>query len=136
MTAGQAEHAGLGARHRLRHQAAKAAKEVGPRRDRFEALAAPEPARLKAELPGGPTPTRRDPGQPASTRHFELAHPEALYRLDLLDYQIAAAAWELGIERHGLDGIRPAPPRHHTRAMSGCRDVQGLDRGIDLGIGL
>lgn len=37
--------------------------------------------------------------------HFEFEHPEALRRLGRLDEQIAAAAWDLDIERQGLDGV-------------------------------
>ena len=132
----QAEHAGLRERHRLRRQAAQAAEREGPLRDRFEALAAPERARLKAELPVAQRELEEINASRRAHRHFELAHPEALRRLDLLDGQIATAAWELEVERQGLDGIRPEPPRQHAQERGFGLEARGLDRGLDLGIGL
>ncbi|MGH9230223.1 MAG: MobF family relaxase [Acidimicrobiales bacterium] len=132
----QAEHAGLRERHRLRQQAARAAEREGPLRDRFEALAAPERARLKAQLPQAARHLAGIEGSRRAYKHFELAHPEALRRLDHLDDQIASAGWQLDAERHGLDGIRPAPLRHHTREWRVERNRPSLDRGMDLGVGM
>lgn len=75
-------------------------------------------------------------GSRRAYRHFKLAHPEALRRLDLLDDQIATASWELDVERQGLDGIRPEPPRQHAQERGFGLEARGLDRGLDLGIGL
>ena len=69
----------------------------------------------------------------AGQRDAVEEHPEALRRLDRLDQQIAVAAWELDVERQGLDGIRPERPHPLSRGM---RAIQGLDRGLDLGIDL
>ena len=132
----QAEHAGLRERHRLRRQAAKAAEREGPLRDRFEALAAPKRARLKAELPVAQSELEEINACRRAHRLFELAHPEALRRLDLLDDRVATAAWELDVERQGLDGIRPEPPRQHAQERGFGLEARGLDRGLDLGIGL
>jgi hypothetical protein len=132
----QAEHAGLRERHRLRQQAARAAESEGPLRSRFEALAAPERATLRAELPVAQRELEEINGSRRAYRHFELAHPETFGRLDFLDHQIATAAWELDVERQGLDGIRAEPPRHQARERRFGRDARGLDRGLDLGISL
>lgn len=75
-------------------------------------------------------------GSRRAYRRFELAHPEALRRLDVLDHQIATAAWELDVERQGRDGIRPEPPRRHTHERGFGREPRDLDRRLDLGIGL
>ena len=128
----QAERVGLRERHRLRQQAAKAAEREGPLRDRFEVLAAPERARLKAELPDAKCQLEEIQGSRRAYAHFRHAHPEALRRLDLLDDQIAASAWELDVERQGLDGIRPQQRRDLERTPGITRE----DRGMDLGIGL
>ena len=101
-----------------------------------EALAAPKRARLSAELPEAQRELDEINASRRAHRHFELAHPEALRRLDLLDDQIATAAWELDVERQGLDGIRPEPPRHHAHERGIGLEARGLDRGLDLGIGL
>ena len=130
----QAEHAGLRERHRLRQQAARAAEREGPLRDRFEALAAPERARLRAELPAAQRELEEINGSRRAYRHFELAHPEALRRLDFLDDQIATAAWELDVERQDLDGIRPEPPQYRTTDRGLGPQARSLDRGLDLGI--
>jgi len=121
----QARHAALRERERLRQQAARAAEREGPPRERF-ALAGPEAQGQLDDLRG----------RQGAHRQFRLAHPEALRRLELLDDQIATAAWELDIERQGLDGIAPQPPSHHARERGFGRDVPVLDRGMDLGIGL
>ena len=121
----QARHAALRERERLRQQAARAAEGEGPPRERF-ALAGPEAQRQLDDMRG----------RQGAHRQFRLAHPEALRRLDLLDDQIATAAWELDVERQGLDGIAPQPPSHHVRERGFGRDVPVLDRGMDLGIGL
>ena len=105
----QAEHVGLRERHRLRQRAAKAAEQVGPLRERFEALAGPERARLKVELPEAKRNLADLQGRRNAYMRFQHEHPEALRRLDRLDEQIATAAWELDVERQGLDGIRPEP---------------------------
>ena len=105
-------------------------------RDRFEELAAPERARLRAELPVAQRELEEINGSRRAYRHFELAHPEAFRRLDRLDGQIAAMAWELDVERQGLDGIRPEPRRQHAQERGFGREARGLDRGLDLGIDL
>ncbi len=66
---------------------------------------------------------------------FQYEHPEALRRLDLLDEQIATAAWELDVERR-LDGIRPEPPQQSAQQWVIERGIRGVDRGMDLGIDL
>ena len=132
----QAEHAGLRERHRLRHRAAKAAEREGPLRDRFEALAGPERARLRAELPATQRELEEIKVSRRAYRQFVLAHPEALRRLDLLDEGIATSAWKLDVERQGLDGIRVVPPQHQPRERGFERNALALDRGFDLGIDL
>ena len=99
-------------------------------------LAAPERARLKAKLPEIVRQLEEIQDSRRAYAHFQHAHLEALRRLDLLDDQIAASAWELDVERQGLDGIRPEPPRHQAREWGVGRDARGLDRGLDLGVGL
>lgn len=132
----QAEHAGPRERHRLRHQAARAAEREGPLRNRFEELAASQRERLTAELPVAQRQLEEINGSRRAYRHFEFAHPEAFRRLDRLDDQIAAMAWELDVERQGLDGIRPEPPRQHAHERSLGREALGLGRALDLGIDL
>ncbi len=129
----QAERAGLRERHRLRQRARRAGERIGPLRERFKALEGPERARLQveakrelADLQG-----RRD-----AYMRFQHQHPEALRRLDRLDEQIADAVWELGLERQGLDGIRPEPPQSSAQRWVDERGLHCLDRGLDLGIDL
>ena len=69
--------------------------------------------------------------------HFQIAHPEALRRLERLDGQIATAAWEMDVERQGLDGIAPLRPEPAPRQACWLdRDFPALDRGFDLGLRL
>ena len=132
----QAEHVGLRERHRLRQQAKRAAEQIGPLRERFEALAGPERARLKVELPDAKRNLADLQGRRDAYMRFQHEHPEALRRLDRLDDQIATAAWDLGVERQGLDGIRPEPPESSAQRWVAERGIRGMDRGIDLGIDL
>jgi hypothetical protein len=132
----QAEHVGLRERHRLRQRANKAAEQVGPLRERFQALAGPERARLKVELPEAKKTLADLQGRRNAYMRFQHGHPEALRRLDRLDEQIATAAWELGLEREGLDGIRPEPPQQSAQQWVIERGIRGVDRGMDLGIDL
>jgi hypothetical protein len=130
----QAEHAGLRERHQLRRRAAQAAEREGPLRDAFQALAAPERDRIRAELPDASRELKKLAGQQMGHRHFQIAHPEALRRLDRLDAEIATAAWEMDVDRQRLDGIpaqRPDQPAL-TRGMQ--REAPMMDRGIDLGL--
>ncbi len=132
----QAEHVGLRERHRLRQRADKAAEQVGPLRERFDALAGPERARLKVELPEARRNLADLQGRRNAYMRFQHEHPEALRRLDRLDEQIATAAWELDVERQGLDGIRPELPQSSAQRWAAERGIPGLDRGLDLGIDL
>jgi hypothetical protein len=88
---------------------------VWPLRERFDALAALERARLAEdeELPEAKTVLADLQGQYCASLHFGIAQPEALRRLHRLDNQIATAARELDIERHDLDGIVAVPPELH-----------------------
>jgi hypothetical protein len=132
----QAEHVGLRERHRLRQRAAKAAEQVGPRQERFQALAGPERARLKVELPEAKRNLADLQGRRNAYMRFQHEHPEALRRLDRLDELIATAAWELDVDRQGLDGIRPERQRSSAQRWVDERGIRGLDRSMDLGIDL
>ena len=88
----RAGHAGLRERHQLRKQAATVGERVGPLRDAFEALAGPERARIRAELPDAKKRLAELEGQYYGHMHFQNIHPEALRRLDRLDREIATAA--------------------------------------------
>ncbi|MGI8806971.1 MAG: MobF family relaxase [Acidimicrobiales bacterium] len=103
----QARSAGWRDAHRLRKQSAQAAEREPQLRERFEALAAPERARLKLKLPEAKKALADLEGRRRARGHFEFEHPEALRRLDRLDRQIADAAWDLDVERQGLDGVAP-----------------------------
>lgn len=87
----RAEHYGWRERHRLHRRADRDAEREGPLRERFEALATPERARLQAELPEAKKLHDDLHGRHAGHLHYEVARPEALRRLDLLDHQIDAA---------------------------------------------
>jgi hypothetical protein len=132
----QAEHVGMRERHRLRQRAAKAAEQEGPLRERFEALAGPQRARLKIELPEAKRNLADLQGRHNAYGRFQYEHPEALRRLERLDEQIATAAWELDVERQGLDGIRPEPPESSAQRWAAERGIRGMDRSMDLGIDL
>ena len=67
---------------------------------------------------------------------FQHEHPEALRRLGLLDEQTATAAWQLDVERQGLDGIRPELTQSSAQRWAMERGIRGMDRGMDLGIDL
>ena len=77
----QAEHVGLRERHRLRQRAAKAAEKEGPLRERFEALAGPQRARLMVELPEAKRNLALQGRHNAYSR-FQYEHPEALRRIE------------------------------------------------------
>lgn len=117
-----------------------AAEREGPLRDAFERLAAPERARLTAELPEAKRLLAELDGQHYGHMHFEIRHPEALRRLNSLDHQIAVAAWELDAERQDIDGIGPGPipkPAHERAIGLGFeREGPELERSIGLEIGL
>ncbi|HWI05843.1 MAG TPA: hypothetical protein VNT52_18695, partial [Acidimicrobiales bacterium] len=132
----QAEHVGLRERHRLRQRAAKADEQIGPLRERFEALAGPERARLKVELPEAKRNLADLQGRRNAYMRFQHEHPEALRRLGLLDDQIATAAWQLDVERQGLDGIRPELTQSSAQRWAMERGIGGMDRGMDMGIDL
>jgi conjugative relaxase-like TrwC/TraI family protein len=136
----RAEHVGWREGHGLRKQARAAAEHVWPLRERFDALAAPERARLAEELPEAKKVLADIEGRYRGSLHFGLAHPEALVRLHRLDDQIATVAWELDIRRQDLDGIVAVPPQLHppTRGVElGAPNLdRGLDRGLDLSLGL
>ena len=116
--------------------AAQAAEREGPLRERFQALAATERARLDAELPDAKKDLADLQGRRNAYTRFQYQHPEALRRLDRIDEQIATAAWELGLERQGLDGIRPEPTQSSAQRWAAERGLRGIDRGLDLGIDL
>jgi hypothetical protein len=132
----QAQHVGLRERHRLRQQANRAAEQIGPLRERFEALAGAERARLHVELPKAKRNLVDLQGRRNAYMHFQYQHPEALRRLDRLDEQIADAAWALDVERQGVDGIRPEPPQSSAQRWITERGLRGMERGLDLGIDL
>jgi len=104
-------------------------------REAFEHLAAPERARLEAELPEAKKLHDDLHGRYAGHVHYEIAHPEALRRLDLLDVEISTAAWELDLDRQELDGVAAQPPQIQRPGRRVDRDL-GLDRGIELEVGL
>ena len=132
----QARTAGWRDAHRLRKQAAQAAEREPQLRQRFEALAAPERARLNRELPEAKKVLADLEGRRRASGHFEFEHPEALRRLDRLDGQIAAAAWDLDIERQGLDGVAPQARGADRQPPWLDRIAPSRDRGVDLGLGL
>jgi len=126
------DYAGLRDRHRLVKQAARAAQREGPLREAFENLAAPERARIRAELPEAKKSHAELRGQYYGHLHFEIAHPEALLRLERLDAQIATAAWELDVQRQGLDGIAPRHPEIPQLNPGLEREPLGLERSIGI----
>lgn len=134
----QAEHAGLRERHQLHRQATKAAKREAPLRDAFEALAGPERARIRAELPEAKKELAQLEAQREAASKFHSAHPEALHRLMRLGREIDDAAYDMDLGREPLDGIAPARPelpqlddriQCHERVLE--RTIE-LDRGFGL----
>ena len=132
----QARSAGWRDAHRLRKQAAQAAEREPQFRERFDALAAPERARLRRELPEAKKVLADLEGRRHASGHFEFEHPEALRRLDRLDGQIAAAAWDLDVERQSLDGVTPQARAADRQPPWLDRIAATRDRGVDLGLGL
>jgi hypothetical protein len=135
---GQADHAGWREAHGLRKLSRAAAERVGPLKERFDALAAPERARLEAELPEAKKLLAELEGRYYGNLHFQIKHPEALRRLDHLDNQIATVGYELDLQRQGLDGIPAKPaPLHKPHPGMGL-EAPGLERTIerDFGLGL
>jgi hypothetical protein len=130
----RAEHVGLRERQQLRRQAARAAEREGPLRDAFEHLAAPERARIRRELPEAKKLLADLEAQYFAHEHFRFVHPEALRRLDRLDREIEAVAWELDVERQALDGIPPAGRRAITVDRGLGLEGPALDYGLDLGL--
>ncbi|MDQ4089712.1 MAG: AAA family ATPase, partial [Actinomycetota bacterium] len=131
-----ARSAGWRDAHRLRKQSAQAAEREPQLRQRFEALAAPERARLRSELPGAKKVLEDLDARRRARKHFEFEHPEALRRLERLDQEIADAAWDLDVERQGLDGVTPQPRAADRQFPWLDRTRSAPDRGVDLGIGL
>jgi hypothetical protein len=134
----RAENGGLRERHQMRKQAAIAGERVGPLREAFEALAGPERARIRAELPEAEKQLVELKGQYYGHMHFQNIHPEALRRLDRLDREIAGAAWEMDLDRQNLDGIAAQPPELPPVGRGLHRDARVLERTIELdrGFGL
>ncbi|MDQ2827341.1 MAG: AAA family ATPase, partial [Actinomycetota bacterium] len=132
----RAETAGWREAAALRRRAAKAAKVEPALRERFDALAAPQRARIEAELPEARRVLDEVEGRSSAHLLFSVRHPEARGRLDRLDDQIATAAYELDLERHGLDGVEAKEPRLHHQFRGLEREAPGLDRGMDLGMDL
>jgi hypothetical protein len=132
----QAERAGPWERHQLRRRADRAAEREGPLREAFERLAAPERARIRAELPEAKKHLAELEGRYYGNLHFQIAHPEAMVRLERLDREIPAAAWEMDLQRQGLDGIAAGVPEVPKPARGLIREPPGIDRGLDLGLGL
>jgi hypothetical protein len=135
---GLADHVGWREAHGLRKRSRAAAERVGPLRERFDALAAPERARLKAELPEAKKLLAELEGRYYGNLHFQIKHPEALRRLDQLDNQIATVGYELDLQRQGLDGIPAQPATLHEPHPGLERSAPGLERTIerDFGLGL
>lgn len=127
----RAEGAGPRERHQLRKQAKRAAEREGPWRDEFARLAAPERARIKAELPDAKKVLEELEGQHHGHLHFQMAHPEALRRLVRLDRDIATAAFDMDVERQDLDGIAPRRPEV-PKADRGLVREQVLERGMGM----
>jgi conjugative relaxase-like TrwC/TraI family protein len=132
----QAEHAGLRERHQLHRQATKAAKREGPLRDAFEALAAPERARIRAELPEARKELGLLEAQRDAASKFHSAHPEALHRLMRLGREIDDAAYDMDLAREPLDGIAPARLELAQTAWAPEPEVRVLERDIGLELGL
>ncbi|MCA1706345.1 MAG: hypothetical protein LC808_25020, partial [Actinobacteria bacterium] len=134
----QAQHAGLRERHQSRKEAARAGERVGPLREAFEALAGPERARVRAELPEAKRHLAELEGQYYGHLHFQHIHPEALRRLDRLNREIAGAAWEMDLDRQGLDGIAAQRPELSQPDRGLHRDARVMERTIELdrGFGL
>ena len=128
------ESAGLRERHQLRKQLARAAEREGPLRDAFERLAAPERARIRAELLEAKKVLSDLEGRYIAHQHFRFAHPEAMRRLERLDQEIATAGWEMDIERQGLDGVAPVARNEPALGRGIGRDAYELDHGLDLGL--
>ena len=80
----EAKGAGLRWGRQLRQQAKRAAERAGPLQERFEQLAAPEQARIEAELPKAKRRVAELDGQHEARGRFEAEHPEALGRLERL----------------------------------------------------
>ncbi|HEX8770619.1 MAG TPA: hypothetical protein VF711_07620 [Acidimicrobiales bacterium] len=95
-------------------------------------MAGPERARLEAELPEAKKLYDELGDRYAGHVHYEVAHPEALRRLDLLDIQIRSTMWELDFERESLDGIAPRTAQLPHRSEGLERDIEIPDRGIEL----
>ena len=133
---GQAEHVGWREAHELRKRSRAAAERVGPLQERFAALAAPERARLEAEMPEAKKVLADLEGQYYGNLHFQIKHPEALRRLHSLDDQIATVGYEMDIQRQALDGIGAQPPQLHQQQRGIEREAPGLEREIDFGLGL
>ncbi len=127
----RAEQAGPRERHQLRKRAKGAAEREGPLRDAFERLAAPERARIEAELPEAKKLRDELEGRHHGRLHFEAAHPEALRRLELLERQIKTAAYDMDVERQSLDGIAPQRP-NVPQPHRGLARERVLDRSIGL----
>jgi len=134
----RAEGAGWREAHGLRKRARAAGEELGPLKERFEAMAAPERARLEAELPEAKKVLADLEGRYYGNLHFQIKHPEALRRLDHLDDQIAALGYQLDVGRQSLDGIGAQPPQLHQqrRGIGIEREAPGLERTIERGFGL
>ncbi|MEA2974156.1 MAG: hypothetical protein QOG82_2614 [Actinomycetota bacterium] len=135
-TLGQADHVGWREAYGLHKRSRAAAERVGPLQERFAALAAPERARLEAEMPEAKKVLADLEGQYYGNLHFRIKNPEALRRLASLDDQIANVGYEMGVQRKGLDGIPAKPTQPHQQQRGIEREAPGLERAIDFGLGL
>ncbi len=117
---GQAEHVGWREAHELRKRSRAAAERVGPLQERFAALAAPERARLEAEMPEAKKVLADLEGQYYGSLHFQIKHPEALRRLHSLAVRSGSSAIEA--TRQGANSAtlpRRCPRRARLRGCPG-----------------
>jgi conjugative relaxase-like TrwC/TraI family protein len=128
----QVPHVGLMERRQLRQRAERAAEEMGPLREAFQRLAGPERARIEAELPEAKRLFAELEGQYYGHLHFQIAHPEALRRLDRLEHELAGAGFQVDVARQGIDGI-PAQRPEQLRPRPGIeRSGPVLERSFGL----
>ncbi len=128
----QMPHVGLLERRQLRQRAEQAAEEMGPLREAFQRLAGPERARIEAELPEAKRLFAELEGQYYGRLHFQIAHPEALRRLDRLEHQLAGAGFVVDIARQGIDGIAAQQPEQLRPRPGIERSGPVLERSFGL----
>jgi conjugative relaxase-like TrwC/TraI family protein len=130
---GFSQEAGWRLRRSWKQKAKEWAAHEADATDRFERLGAPERQRLAAEI--GKLEQRREELSAAKVEREQWLgdHPEAGFRLDRLDRELAGLESELAVEGNGPELAEPGASEP-LRVIDPPRPEPDIDLGMDLGL--